>query len=85
MADADATSRFVALDVSPDLVAALGKQEIFEPTAIQVAALPVLRAGKDAYLHAETGSPTFRPPQLLKKLVRAGKLGRKSGEGFYKY
>jgi len=47
---------FAALDVSPDLVAALGKQEIFEPTAIQVAALPVLRAGRDAYLHAETGT-----------------------------
>jgi 3-hydroxybutyryl-CoA dehydrogenase len=37
------------------------------------------------YLYAETGSPTFRPPQLLKKMVRAGQLGKKSGRGFYSY
>ena len=47
---------FPELDVPPDLVVALGKQDITEPTAIQIAALPVLLAGKDAYLNAETGT-----------------------------
>ncbi len=37
------------------------------------------------HLHRELGNPAFRPPQLLKRMVRAGKLGKKSGEGFYRY
>src|SRR5882757_9470665 len=47
---------FTDLQLPPELVAALSKQEITEPTPIQNAALPALLTGKDAYLHAETGT-----------------------------
>jgi ATP-dependent RNA helicase DeaD len=47
---------FTELLLPPDLIAGLAKQQISDPTPIQSAAIPVLMAGNDAYLNAETGT-----------------------------
>ena len=36
-------------------------------------------------LHDGIGDPKYRPCPLLKRMVDAGQLGRKSGQGFYRY
>jgi 3-hydroxybutyryl-CoA dehydrogenase len=36
-------------------------------------------------LHAETGDESTLPAPLLRRMVTANQLGRKSGQGFYPY
>jgi len=37
------------------------------------------------YLHHELRTEAFRPPEVLRRMVSDGKLGKKSGEGFYNW
>jgi len=43
-----------------------------------------VRLGIAEYLAATLG-PRFEPPQLLRDMVASGKLGKKTGQGFYKW
>jgi 3-hydroxybutyryl-CoA dehydrogenase len=37
------------------------------------------------YLHRELGGDRFRPPDLLVRMVEEGRLGKKTGQGFYEW
>ena len=37
------------------------------------------------HLHATLGGDTYRAPELLRRMVTEGRLGQKSGEGFYRW
>lgn len=68
-----------------DTAMKLGANHPMGPLALgDLIGLDVCLAIMDVLL-AETGDSKYRACPLLRKMVRAGKLGRKSGQGFYCY
>ena len=72
-----------AADIDKAMV--LGYRHPIGPLALTDLVGLDVRLAITEHLHREIGTDTFRPPRILRKMVRAGKLGRKSGQGFYTY
>ena len=68
-----------------DTAMKLGANHPMGPLALgDLVGLDVCQAIMDT-LYNETHDPKYRCSLLIRKMVRAGKLGRKTGEGFFKY
>ena len=57
----------------------MGPFELMDLTGLDVQRAASLR------IHEETGDPRFLPPRSLERLVVSGRLGRKTGRGWYDY
>ena len=67
--------------------------------SVRLSAVPIVgsvptvpSSSRTGEMTSQTGRPVsaaavtaFRPPALLRRMVRAGKLGKKSGRGFYEW
>ncbi len=68
-----------------DKVAKLGMSQPIGPLALaDLVGLDTLLSILEV-LHREMGDPKYRPCPLLRQMVDAGRLGRKSGRGFFEY
>ena len=68
-----------------DTAMKLGANHPMGPMALgDLVGLDVCLAIMDTLYH-ETGDPKYRASLLMRKMVRAGKLGRKTGIGFFDY
>lgn len=52
---------------------------------IDLIGLDTVKSVIDGWAISEPNNPLFKPSHLLSEMVKNGKLGKKSGEGFYKY
>lgn len=78
--------RGVATVEDTDIAMKLGAGHPMGPfTLADSVGIDVLKLITDAWHKEEPENPLFTPSKLIDQKVAEGKLGRKSGEGFYKY
>ena len=75
----------VASPISIDKAMMLGYRHPMGPLKLTDLVGLDVRLDIAEYLHRTLESEAFRPPDLLKRMVAEGKLGKKTGEGFYRW